>query len=76
MENDALWTSIGGLTGCTRAEFDTYFKGCGFANAIKLKVLEIDLPELSRAELQKGYEFTPPQSWRWCNGLSEILRKI
>lgn len=75
MESKALWNCIGEQTGCTKAEFDSYFAGCSFANAIKLKVLEVNLPALSRIELKTEYRFTPPQSWRWCHDLSKILEK-
>ena len=75
MECEALWKSIGELTGCTKTEFDTYFAGCSFANAIKLSTLDVSFPALSRIELKTQYGFTPPQSWRWCHDLSQILEK-
>ncbi len=72
-EREGLWQKTRDLSGCTKAEYDEYFSGCEFANAIHLTLLSIPLRRAKREELKRDYQFHPPQSWRWADELEKLI---
>ncbi|WP_081158965.1 ASCH domain-containing protein [Ensifer aridi] len=73
---EVLWDEIGSKTGCLRSEYLAYFDGLEVASAIRLSLMENIFPEMTRDELEKKYNFKPPQSWRWADSLNEAVVKL
>jgi predicted transcriptional regulator len=62
----SIWQSVGGMTGLTRAEFDTYFAGAEFAVALHLDAVSALGSEITLGELRAhGRGFHPPQTWHF-----------
>ncbi|WP_281033036.1 ASCH domain-containing protein [Rhizobium leguminosarum] len=70
---EELWHQVGDLTGCTKLEYDEYFRDKDVAYAVELKLLYVPIQNLHRQELKQKFGFTIPQSWRWADELKELI---
>jgi predicted transcriptional regulator len=73
----ALWKAVGSCTGVTKQEYWQYFAGAHSAVGIRVRVVEKLPAPLSLDDLrQVAPGFSPPQSYRYFDGLASELRAL
>jgi predicted transcriptional regulator len=70
-----IWKKLGGKTGVSREEFETYFQGCQIAYGLVLSdVMEMEAV-LPLAEIRDSVDnFHPPQFYCHLNGARRAMR--